>query len=204
MSNKATIETITATAAKLRATHCRTHGLDIQNQYSPSCLGCSNTSSTQWTFHLLTSITSVFSKICILLVRTMFAASRVQRHRKKGSSWGSLRQWPSDSPGWGERYIHEQIRGSNHHSSTPRRADWKLITNASVRWMTDPFCWWCIDRGGSTVPCPWCWWAPGGLSHCLAAKLLPYQRQHINEAAVLFVQMVITTSTYLCIKTITS
>lgn len=62
----------------------------------------------------------------------------------------------------------------------------------------------CIDGGGGTVPCPRCWRAPGGLSHCLAARLLPYQRQHINEVAVLFVQMLITTSTYLCMETITS
>lgn len=61
----------------------------------------------------------------------------------------------------------------------------------------------CIEGGGRMVPCPRCCRAPGGLSHCLAARLLPYQRQHINEVAVLFVQMLITTSTYLCIKTIT-
>lgn len=62
----------------------------------------------------------------------------------------------------------------------------------------------CIDGGGGMVPCPRCWRAPGGLSHCLAARLLPYQWQHINAVAVLFVQMLITTSTYLCIETITS
>lgn len=62
----------------------------------------------------------------------------------------------------------------------------------------------CIEGGGRTVPCPRCWRAPGDFDYCLTAKLLPYQRQHINEPAVLFVQMVITTSTYLCITTIPS
>lgn len=101
--------------------------------------------------------------------------------------------------------IHEQIWGSSHHSRTPKKADWKLIKNASAlvndRLLLLAVC---IEGGGGTVPCPRCWRAPGGLSHCLAARLLPYQRRHINEVAVLFVQMLITTSTYLWMATITS
>lgn len=62
----------------------------------------------------------------------------------------------------------------------------------------------CIDGGGRTVPCPWCSRTPGGSGFCLAAKHLPYQQQHINEAAVLFVQMVIITFTIQCITKTTS
>lgn len=53
--------------------------------------------------------------------------------------------------------------------------------------MTGRFCWSSAlteEAGRSRVPGRWR--APGGLRHCLAAKLLPDQRQHINEAAVSF------------------
>lgn len=143
-------------AAKMRATYGLTlHGLDIQNQYCLSCLACSYTCLSDPLFPLLTSITSVFSHTCTLLVGTMLTASRVQSHRKRGSCSGSLHCWPSDSQGWGESYIHEQIWGSNHRTSTQRRAEWKLIKNARVRWMTDRFCWSSAlteEAGRSRVP----------------------------------------------------
>lgn len=155
MTDTAAIKTITVAAAKIRATYYRTHSLDIQNQYCLSCLACSYTCPTEWPFPFLTSITSIFSNTCTLRVGTMVTASWVQYYRKRGSCLGRRHWWPSDSQGWGESYIHEQIWGSNHHSSTPRRADWKLIKNASVWWMTGRFCWSSAlteEAGRSRVP----------------------------------------------------
>lgn len=45
--------------------------------------------------------------------------------------------------------------GQYHHTSTPRRADWKLIKNASLQWMTGRFCWSTAlieEAGRSRVP----------------------------------------------------
>lgn len=100
-------------------------------------------------------LSHTFSNTCTLLDRIMVTASWVQQYRKRGSCSGSLHCWPSDSQGWGESYIHEQIWGSNQHTSTQRRADWKLIKNASVRWMTGRFCWSSAlteEAGRSCVP----------------------------------------------------
>lgn len=82
-------------------------------------------------------------------------ASRVQRCGKTGSCSGILycdlliaRVAMSAS-------IHEQIWGSNHHSRTPKRADWKLIKNPSAQWMTGSFCWSAAlkeEAGRSRVP----------------------------------------------------
>lgn len=100
-----------------------------------------------------------------------------------------------------KRHSWSGSKGQRHHTGTPRRADWKLIKNASVGWMTGRFCWLsALTKKAGRSRVPGCWRAPGGLHHCLAAKLLPYQRQHINEAAVFCLQMVITTSTFWCTK----
>lgn len=148
-------------------------------------------------FALLLCVAVFFTE---LLVRKTVTPSWVQEHREQGSCSGSLHCWPSDSLGWASTFT---SGGQNHHISTPRRADWKLIKNVGVQWMTGSFCWSSAlteQAGRSRVP--GAGEPHGGLHHCLAAKLMSYQQQHINEAAVLFVQMVITTSIFLCIKTI--
>lgn len=143
-------------------------------------------------------LSSTTTTLCTLQLGTIGATSGVQRHGKRGPCSGIPHGDLLTARVETNASIHEQIWGSSHHSSTPKKADWKLIKNASAlvndRLLLLAVC---IEGGGGTVPCPRCWRAPGGLSHCLAARLLPYQRRHINEVAVLFVQMLITTSTYL-------
>lgn len=103
----------------------------------------------------LSSITSTLWNICTLQLWTMDPGFRARCCGRRGSRSGiphcdllTARVEMSAS-------IHEQIWGSNHHSSTPKRADWKLIKNASVRWMTDSFCWSSAlkeEAGRSRVP----------------------------------------------------
>lgn len=89
MTDTAMKKTVTRAAATVRATYRPKHSLDIQNQYCLSCLACSFTNPTEWPFPLLTSITSIFSNICTLLVRTMVTASWVQCYRNKAATQGT-------------------------------------------------------------------------------------------------------------------
>lgn len=61
--------------------------------------------------------------------------------------------------------------GQYHHTSTPRRADWKLIKNASLPWMTGRFVgrlhWWRRQDGPVSLVLVSPWW-PQPLSCCQA------------------------------------
>lgn len=123
---------------------------------------------------LLSSITVRLQNIHTCQFWTIEAASWAQSCGKKGLCSGILHCDLLTARVAMSASIHEPICGSNHHPSTPKRADWKLIKNASARWMTGSFCWSSAlkeEAGRSRVPGAASPRWPQPLSRCQALAL---------------------------------
>lgn len=70
-------------------------------------------------------------------LRTMVTVSWVQYYRKRGACTADLLTARAEE----KATFMSRSGGQHHHTSTHRRADWKLIKNVSVQWMTGSFCW---------------------------------------------------------------
>lgn len=153
-----------------------------------------------WMFMLKPYDVTIF--LTDLPTKTIVRASWVQDFRKQGCCSGSLLYWPFDGLSWRSLF---RSGGQHHNTGTWWRADWKLIKNACVPWMMGSFC--CSpalteEAGQSCVP------AAGEPLVASAIVSLPdsclISSSISMRAADLFVQMVITTTIFLCIKPITS
>lgn len=118
-----------------------------------SCLACANTSSVEWGVAFTVLDHSQIAKLVSFGQLTQPPEPKAVE--KKGSCSGILHCDLLTARVAMSASIHEPICGSNHHPSTPKRADWKLIKNASARWMTGSFCWSSAlkeEAGRSRVP----------------------------------------------------